>query len=217
MEHSPVDILTLVLQDSKRTQLNETIPEFLPYRTTSVLIVNNLPNHLLTLDLTGKLNTGSRAKSQDSRLRTLVKSRPGKTGGKSLGKSEPAGGKLSAGCRWRMRIEEPKPARRRRHCRILPPEPTWRQGLVQPQGPSHWESLVQASGHSSPSPARVWAGGGGSAEAVSGGGATRKALCLTIDPQVTETAGFFLLILVRVITGTQLKIVSYKTPARRQI
>ena len=42
MEHSPVDILTLALQDSKqRTQLNETIPEFLPYRTTSVFIVND--------------------------------------------------------------------------------------------------------------------------------------------------------------------------------
>lgn len=63
------------------------------------------------------------------------------------------------GRRWRMRIGEPKPARRSRHCTVFPTESTWRGRLVQPQGPSHRESLVQASGHSSPSPAWLRAGG----------------------------------------------------------
>lgn len=95
----------------------------------------------------------------------LVRGRPGEAGGSS----EPCIWEaVGPGGRRRMRIAEPKPARRARHCL----EAFVRARLAPAAGPTpgarHWASLAQASGPSSPSPAWVRTGSGGGGVVVRG-------------------------------------------------
>lgn len=95
----------------------------------------------------------------------LVRSRPGEAGGSC----EPCIWEaVGPGRRRRMRIAEPKPARRDRHCLEAFVRARLRRRLVQPQGPRHWASLAQASGPSSPSPAWVRTGSGSGGVVVRG-------------------------------------------------